>query len=559
MGRFGEYLLNNIDREWHDFYINYDELKDLIDNIISFRPNAEKIFCKKLDKEWIKYYNFINNTISAICDKDLTSDDVLELLRINTFVHLNREGFRKIIKKHDKNSNYKLYPAWKWKIRYNPTFKLYPALKKISELQKDPIEDTIESQINNKSFKRESVKFWVSKENIVPVICNILPNLPIHLWDEDINEHIYQMTSSVYLDNSKLECYNDRIDKLENSKLIRIRWYGEDMENVFVERKVHHDSWVLIDSSKDRFQIHSRNILAYLRGDLSIDKPLENEIQNTVYEMQLYPKIRTVYKRIAFQLKHTNKLRISLDVNLKLIREKTNHLEWFTEEDNLLDDDIYRFPYAILEIKLSDEYSETPPIWVSDLMNSSLVIPQYKFSKYIHSIYHYFGNKCNKIPHWIDEHKDKFNLSWENTSSIVLDMESNSNSSLTNRVTPNQDNRKCFNFKCFKNNDRRISNAIKIEPKTFFSNERTYLQWFNAAVFVASGGLTIMSLSESKTVGTLLVLVSILIIMYSTFIYYKRNDALINRKPEGYNDIYGPILLSIIMIISFIISVIYQE
>ena len=47
--------------------------------------------------------------------------------------------------------------------------------------------------------------------------------------------------------------------------------------------------------------------------------------------------------------------------------------------------------------------------------------------------------------------------------------------------------------------------------------------------------------------------------MYSTFIYYKRNDALVNRRPEGYNDLYGPIVLSGIMIVTFIISLIYQE
>ena len=68
-----------------------------------------------------------------------------------------------------------------------------------------------------------------------------------------------------------------------------------------------------------------------------------------------------------------------------------------------------------------------------------------------------------------------------------------------------------------------------------------------------------MSLSDTKTVGILLVLVSTIIIIYSTFIYYKRNDALVNRRPEGYNDLYGPIVLSVIMIISFIISLIYQE
>ena len=67
--------------------------------------------------------------------------------------------------------------------------------------------------IKKRKGKRKSIKFWVRKENVLPVICNILPNLPIHLWDEDINEHIYQMTSSVYLDNSHLDCYNERINK----------------------------------------------------------------------------------------------------------------------------------------------------------------------------------------------------------------------------------------------------------------------------------------------------------------------------------------------------------
>ena len=53
---------------------------------------------------------------------------------------------------------------------------------------------------------------------------------------------------------------------MENNKLIRIRWYGDEMDNVFVERKVHHDNWTLLSSSKDRFQIHSplKNSIVYL-------------------------------------------------------------------------------------------------------------------------------------------------------------------------------------------------------------------------------------------------------------------------------------------------------
>ena len=113
---------------------------------------------------------------------------------------------------------------------------------------------------------------------------------------------------------------------------------------------------------------------------------------------------------------------------------------------------------------------------------------------------------------------------------------------------------------CFGNRRRRnrqISQPIKIEPKTFFANERTFLQWFNSAVFVATGGLTIAEMSESKTTGILLVTISVCIILYSMFVYYGRNRALLRRDTEGYNDIYGPLILSGVIIVSFIFSLIY--
>ena len=549
---FSEYLLNNIDEEWREHYINYNKLKHLIDNIISLQYNSEKYFCKFLDNEWIKYYNFINKTIRNLCNKDLDSGNIVIILRINNFIHLNREGFRKIIKKHDKNSNYTLYPAWKWKIRYNPTFKLYPALNKISKLYKK--EDNSEDTINNSSFKRTSIKFWVKKDNVVPVICNILPHLPIHLWDEDINEHIYQATSSVYFDNINMDCYNSRIHKEEDSKLVRIRWYGEDMDNVFVERKVHHDSWTLLESSKDRFQMNANDILTYIRGDTEKKTELELEIHDEILSKELYPKIRTVYKRIAFQLKHTNDIRISLDVDLKMIKEKTGHLEWFTDEDNILDSDVYRFPYAILEIKLAENNVDHPPEWIEELMNSTLVIKQPMFSKFIHSCYHFFGNKCDLIPHWIAENKEDFILSWENSKSICATLsESESISSDTH-----SENTQCNIFNCRRNKNR-VAEPIKIEPKTFFANERTFLQWFNSGVFVSTGGLTIMGLADTNVPGIMLIVTSILIMLYSTIVYYRRNDSLVNRYATGYNDLYGPLILTFIMIISLILSVIFYD
>ena len=63
-----------------------------------------------------------------------------------------------------------------------------------------------------------------------------------------------------------------------------------------------------------------------------------------------------------------------------MIREKTSHLEWFTEEDSIYEEDVYEFKYAILEVKLCNGYIENPPEWIEKLMSSDLVIEQDTFS-----------------------------------------------------------------------------------------------------------------------------------------------------------------------------------
>ena len=49
-------------------------------------------------------------------------------------------------------------------------------------------------------------------------------------------------------------CYKTRMEKHEGAQLIRIRWYGNERpkegEEVFVERKLHHESWVREQSTK---------------------------------------------------------------------------------------------------------------------------------------------------------------------------------------------------------------------------------------------------------------------------------------------------------------------
>ena len=318
---FQKYYEENIMIDWKEYYIDYGKLKEYINNIKNNKPDSEKFFSKELDKYWLNYYNFINQKITETVEIENVDKSILiDIFRINEFVTLNQECLRKIIKKHDKNSNYSLYPAWKWKIKSNTFQKLFPIIKKVSKLY--PRDENISNVINNNSFKRKSMKFWVEKKNIIPVICHILPNLPVYIWDEDINDHIYQEISSVYFDNKELKTYNTRINKEENNKLIRIRWYGELPNKVFLERKVHHDDWTGLESSKDRILIETKNVMPFIRRNIRLNNELANEIQNCIYSDNLYPIIRTTYNRISFQLKNTNDIRISLDLKLNLIKEK---------------------------------------------------------------------------------------------------------------------------------------------------------------------------------------------------------------------------------------------
>tara|TARA_B100001248_G_scaffold261619_1_gene253372 strand:- start:920 stop:2563 length:1644 start_codon:yes stop_codon:yes gene_type:complete len=542
---FGEYFEKNKITDFEN-YIEYNQLKELIIDIINSKEDANINFIKVLEKQWNDYYKFIKNYNLQF--NILTLE---EILKFNDYVFLNSESLRKIIKKHDKNSNIKLFPTWEWKIKYNPIEKIYSLIKDLTlsnDYNKIKEETFKEKNINEEgkggSFKRKSIKYWVKHENIIPLITTITKNLPIYSWDpEQVN--IYQHISSVYLDNQKLDSYHQRIRKEQNARLIRLRWYNDDKKNIFVERKIHKEKWTLEKSSKDRFLLSDYKVLPYLRGEfydkIEGKKELIEEISQFINEKKIYPQVRTQYKRIAFQYGKNNRIRMSLDTELKFIKEYTSHLEWFTDEDNIKESNIYRFPYAILEVKLAREEDENIN-WVNQIMNSDLVISQPLFSKYLTAIYHFSKDKCKVIPEWMDKIENNYQIS------IIIKEEEEE------EKKEELSSKNCCSLIKRKENKIIKQTQVKIEPKTFFANERTYLQWFNSSIFVASAGLTINTFDPNRIIGYILIVLGGLIIFYAGIIYHFRNKALKNRQNYNYSDSIGPYFLSIGVIASFIIS-----
>lgn len=446
-------------------------------------------------------------------------------------------------------------------------------------------------------FERKSIKFWVRSHDVTKVICEIVKHMPIYSFGK--LHRFSQKTTSVYYDDDNLSMYALRLVKEENSTLIRFRWYNELAKDtvVFVERKVHHESWVMANSNKMRFKLNQDQILSFIQGRLQptaeflAENPMFVEVQQMIVNDGLHPCLQTRYNRSAFQMDDDDSTRLSLDTNLMMLKESgvDPSTDWHKKEYEYLENDVHRFPFAVLEIKLHTHLLSNPPGWIRELMHSGLLIRVDKFSKYAHGVAILYRGIVTTLPYWLDE---KFSADMENEGDgdnyddddddLLRDSSHQANNlktSIYSKATGTLKNydpvqfesasqplpEKSFkdfllsllNFSKFlKGKDTpglpKVEKRLRIEPKTFFANERTYLQWFNAATVMGSVSIAMMGVQDnpdSQALGMVFLPLAMIITIYSLIVYHWRTEKLIRRDPSTtYSDRWGPTALTIIFL-----------
>lgn len=378
-----------------------------------------------------------------LLEEDL-SDIIADVHDLAKFTQLNYTGFQKIIKKHDKQTRWVLKPVFAARLRKKPFFQAnYDAfIVKLSKLydnvrtRGNPIKGDSAAGGKQQNFVRQTTKYWVHPDNITELKLIILKHLPVLVFNPN-KEFAMDDTAitSIYYDNTDTwELYMGRLKKTEGAEAIRLRWYGGmQSEAIFVERKTHREDWTGEESVKARFKTKEKNVNAYMSGELSVDKLFEKErkegkrsekdiasdeqlareIQYRVLTRKLVPVTRSFYHRTAFQLPGDARVRISLDTELTMIREDNLDgrtragknwrrmdigVDWpFTQ---LPPEDVERFPYAVLEVKLQTQAGQEPPEWIRELTASHLVEAVPKFSKYIHGTATLNPNRINLLPYW---------------------------------------------------------------------------------------------------------------------------------------------------------------
>ncbi|KAJ5216805.1 hypothetical protein N7468_009813 [Penicillium chermesinum] len=359
-----------------------------------------------------------------------------EVSELEKYSRINFTGFLKAAKKHDRKrgARYRVKPLLQVRLSqlpfnsedYSPLFHRLSVMYSFvrETLSQDVLQKEPEEGFGQDIYS--SHKFWVHVDNVLEVKTYILRRLPVLLYNPGSSKNLETLDdptiTSLYFDNPQFDLYGQKVARAPEAGSLRLRWTGQLKDKPSREVKV---------------LLKEKHIKEFLDNEYHLDKKVHRiedanngaeaeslrrnveELQSFIRENNLQPMVRANYTRTAFQIPGDDRIRISLDTNLAMIREDTldperpcrDPAEWHRTD---LDDgamtypfssirpgEIVRFPHALLEIKLRGKAHEAE--WVNDLMSSHLVKDAPRFSKFVHGVAQLFEDQVNSFPFWLGE------------------------------------------------------------------------------------------------------------------------------------------------------------
>jgi len=427
------------------------------------------------------------------------------------------------------------------------------------------------------SFQRTTSKYLVKREDVLKVKLAFAKHLPVLVvgdGKDNSDAPDDALLSSIYLDTDDLRYYKPRLGREEGCRLFRLRWYGSFAmsKTVYVERKTHHTSWSGDKSIKERFPLPRSEVDGLLQGSVPPGPDataLERDVRQELADSGVSAVLRTLYYRTAFQSATKNRVRISLDTMLTWVPERDGPRDKFRNLDGLPENSV-EFGYAVLEVKLLDEAEP----WLQDILATLPIQAMPGFSKFIHGTALF--TEVPVFPYWMSR------LSETDPGSCARLGHSSSSSKLnhcfaTEEVPPGAvvsigkpsehlfakliGTRSVVRYvaplrqvrEAWKGGENSWVRPPKIEPKTFFANERTFVQWLQPGVvflLLAQGllptGMVVMS-TNLKIMGTVAVAVGILLMTLSFLRFGHRTRKIVRRDPAGYQEHILPYVVVLVL------------
>mmetsp|Transcript_76774 Transcript_76774/g.225400 ORF Transcript_76774/g.225400 Transcript_76774/m.225400 type:complete len:679 (+) Transcript_76774:84-2120(+) len=429
------------------------------------------------------------------------------------------------------------------------------------------------------SFIRNTAKYWVRPDKVVLLKTRILKELPYLIFGASMVEqekllepfalldldyagideksHLTdtleesQLLSSVYFDSPDGTCYYERIRREEGARLVRFRWYGEnnleDDKEIYVERKIHHEGWGSASSAKERCILSQRDIFDYMKGHFDIEghfakleadgvfsaksrqsmKGICHEVNSMIQEKKLQPILRTSYYRCAFQLSTSNEVRVSLDTQMSLLNEYMEgghpNSPWcHIASDVLHKEEVYRFPFAILEVKLQN-VSETP-LWLRQTLADIEATQVHKFSKFQHGMAFLHPDKVSMLPHWHQDFYEWHQAQVQGQLPRSRGVSNTSSDSVELATVP-----KLRAMVAPTGEGHMLKDMKDLDPKAVFANERTLLHYAEKGLYSGALAVALLHLPGLQLAGVLLAVATGLYLLWALQEYYLRLGRITGR------------------------------
>lgn len=375
-----------------------------------------------------------------------------EVSELEKYSRINFTGFLKAAKKHDRKrgARYRVKPLLQVRLSQLPfnSEDYAPLVRQLSVMYSFVREilstSTVEPEHGFGKDRYSSFKFWIHADNMLEVKTLILRKLPVLIYNpkssKELESHTNDPTiTSLYFDTPQFDLYTQKVARSPEAGSLRLRWTGNLNEKppIYLEKKIVTSDNV---SKEVKVQLKQKHVKEFLDGEYRLEKKVHRmedmgnsevehaeslkrdveELQSFIKEQNLQPMLRANYTRTAFQIPGDDRIRISLDTNLALIREDSldserpcrDEKEWHrTDIDDagmeypfpaIRTGEIVRFPHGLLEIKLRGSAAHNSE-WVKDLMVSHLVKEAPRFSKFAHGIAQLFEDHVNSFPFWLPE------------------------------------------------------------------------------------------------------------------------------------------------------------
>ncbi|KAF8630714.1 hypothetical protein AX15_002763 [Amanita polypyramis BW_CC] len=108
---------------------------------------------------------------------------------------------------------------------------------------------------------------------------------------------------------------------------------------------------------------------------------------------------------------------------------------------------------------------------------------------------------------------------------------------------------------------KKVATPVKVEPKVWFANERTWIAWLSNAILLASLAVALFNTSKdeiAKRFAYVYALISIGILIYAYALYQHRLTMILRRDPGHFDAHLGPVIISIALFTAILVNFIVR-